>query len=135
MGRGQGNRGGNFTLRTAILIMIIVTTTSLGDVLIASGLRRLGEITSWKARDLILYGEKIVSSIPFLSGVFFMAVSFVAFMIVLSWADVSLVVPATSISYVITTLGAKFYLKETISSLRWVGTAFVCLGVAMISFP
>lgn len=115
--------------------MIIVTTTSLGDVLIASGLRRLGEITSWKARDLILYGEKIVSSIPFLSGVFFMAVSFVAFMIVLSWADVSLVVPATSISYVITTLGAKFYLKETISSLRWVGTAFVCLGVAMISFP
>ncbi len=115
--------------------MIIVTTTSLGDVLIARGLRQLGEIASWKARDLILYGKKVTSSTPFLSGVFFMAVSFIAFMIVLSWADVSLVVPATSISYVITTLGAKFYLKETISSLRWVGTAFVCLGVALISFP
>jgi bacterial/archaeal transporter family protein len=115
--------------------MIIVITTSWGDVLIASGLRHLGEITSWKRKYLTSYGEKMISNIPFLAGVFFMIISFIAFMIVLSWADVSLVVPATSISYVITTLGAKFYLKETISSLRWVGTAFVCLGVALISFP
>ena len=115
--------------------MIIIISTSLGDVLIASGLRHLGEITSWKARNLILYGKKVISNVPFLSGVFFLTVSLISFMIVLSWADVSLVVPATSVSYVITTLGAKFYLKETISSLRWVGTAFVCLGVALISFP
>ena len=115
--------------------MIIVMSTSLGDVLIAGGLRQLGEITSWKAMHLILYGKKLISNIQFLAGAFFITVSFIAFMIVLSWADVSLVVPATSISYVITTLGAKFYLKETISPLRWVGTAFVCLGVALISFP
>lgn len=104
-------------------------------MLIASGLRYLGEITSWKSRDLVLYGKKLISNSSFLAGVFFIILSFIAFMIVLSWADVSFVVPATSISYVITTLGAKFYLKETISSLRWVGTAFVCLGVALISFP
>lgn len=122
-------------MKTAVLIMIVVIATSVGDVLIASGLRRLGEITSWKPSDLISFGKKLLSSNPFLGGIFSMVVSFIAFMIVLSWADLSLVVPATSISYVFTTVGAKFYLKETISPLRWAGTAFVCLGVALISLP
>ena len=122
-------------MKTATLIAIIVMATSLGDVLIASGLRRVGEITSWKPRDLISFGQKLLSSTPFLGGISFMAVSFVAFMIVLSWADLSLVVPATSISYVMTTFGAKFYLKEKISRLRWAGTLLVCLGVGLISLP
>jgi drug/metabolite transporter (DMT)-like permease len=122
-------------MKTGILILRVVIATSLGDVLIASGLRRQGEITNWKLRDIILFGRKLLVSLPFLGGVFFMAVSFIAFMIVLSWADLSLVVPATSISYVITTFGAKLYLKEEISRLRWAGTAFVCLGVALISLP
>ena len=122
-------------MKTATLIAIIVMATSLGDVLIASGLRRVGEIASWKPRDLISFGKKLLSSAPFLGGISFMAVSFVAFMIVLSWADLSLVVPATSISYVMTTFGAKFYLKEKISRLRWAGTLLVCLGVGLISLP
>jgi transporter family protein len=131
----RDTRRGTITMKTAVVIMIVVIATSIGDVLIASGLRRLGEITSWKPSDLVSFGKKLLSSRAFLGGIFFMAVSFIAFMIVLSWADLSLVVPATSISYVFTTLGAKFYLKETISPLRWAGTTFVCLGVALISLP
>jgi len=122
-------------MKTALAITIIVMSTSLGELLIARGLRRVGEFSSVKLRDLISYGKGLLSSITFLGGFIFMAVSFFAFMIALSWADLSLVVPATSISYVVTTLGAKFYLREKISSLRWAGTLFVCLGVLLISFP
>jgi uncharacterized membrane protein len=53
----------------------------------------------------------------------------------LSWADLSLVLPATSISFVITTLGAKLYLQEKISPARWAGIVLVCIGVALISLP
>ena len=43
--------------------------------------------------------------------------------------------PATSLSYVIATLGSKIILKERINRLRWTGTFFVCAGVALISLP
>ena len=122
-------------MKTALAIAIIVMSTSLGELLIARGLRGVGEFSGLKLRDLISYGNKLLLNLTFLGGFIFMAVSFFAFMIALSWADLSLVVPATSISYVVTTLGAKFYLRENVNSLRWAGTLFVCLGVVLISFP
>jgi drug/metabolite transporter (DMT)-like permease len=122
-------------MKTALAIAIIVMSTSLGELLIARGLRGVGEFSGLKLRDLISYGNKLLLNLTFLGGFIFMTVSFFAFMIALSWADLSLVVPATSISYVVTTLGAKFYLRENVNSLRWAGTLFVCLGVVLISFP
>jgi uncharacterized membrane protein len=53
----------------------------------------------------------------------------------LSWADLSFIVPATSLSVVTTTLGAKWFLQERMTRLRWVGTLLVCLGVALLSLP
>ena len=64
-----------------------------------------------------------------------MAVHFVGFLALLSWADLSFVFPATALVYVVTTLAAKFILRETISLPRWVGTVLVCLGVGLVSFP
>jgi uncharacterized membrane protein len=64
-----------------------------------------------------------------------MAISFFSFLAALSIADLSFVLPATSLSFVITTLGAKLFLKEKISATRWTGIALVCLGVALISLP
>jgi len=64
-----------------------------------------------------------------------MAGSFFAFLAVLSWADLSLIIPATSISFVVSTVGAKLILKERISRLRWAGALLVSLGVALISLP
>lgn len=64
-----------------------------------------------------------------------MAITFFSFLTVLSWADLSFVFPATSLVYVVGTLGAKFILKETVTAQRWAGTALVCLGVALTSLP
>jgi uncharacterized membrane protein len=64
-----------------------------------------------------------------------MAVSYFSFLGALRLADLSLVLPATSISFVITTIGARLFLKETISGMRWAGILLVCLGVALISIP
>jgi drug/metabolite transporter (DMT)-like permease len=52
----------------------------------------------------------------------------------LSWADASLVVPATALSYVSGAFGAKFFLREKIEPVRWIGVILVCAGVALLSF-
>ena len=62
-----------------------------------------------------------------------MAVSFFAFMTLLSIADLSFAVPATAVTYVFETVLAKYLLKERISWGRWAGASLVACGVALLS--
>ncbi|HEV8485179.1 MAG TPA: EamA family transporter [Blastocatellia bacterium] len=122
-------------MRTAIMIALVVLAGSTGDLLITKGMRQVGEITTMRLTELAGMLRRIAGSRHFQLGILCMAVSFFAFLAVLSWADLSFVVPATSLSFVITTGGAKLFLKEHVSMLRWTGTLLVCLGVALISLP
>ena len=122
-------------MMTALMIALVVLGGSVGDVFITKGMKQVGEISTLDARALLRIARRTLANRWFLVGLFFMAVSFFSFLAVLSWADLSLVLPATSISFVITTVGAKFFLKERISLSRWVGIVLVCLGVALISLP
>jgi len=51
----------------------------------------------------------------------------------LSWADVSVVVPATALSYVAGVFGAKFLLHEQVAPVRWAGVLLVSVGTALLS--
>ena len=117
------------------MITIIVFCTAASDVLIARGARRVKRLSVFKLSEVAVIALQILSNVSLLSGVLMAAASFLAFLIVLSWADLSLVLPATSVTYAIATLGSKVILREKINRLRWTGTFFVCAGVALISLP
>jgi transporter family protein len=120
-------------MKTALMILLIVLATSAGEVFVAQALKQVGEISTLRPSALLRLGKQVSINRSFLLGSFFIAISFVAFLAVLSWADVSYTVPATSLSFVISTLGARLILKEKINLLRWTGTILVFLGIALIS--
>ena len=122
-------------MKTAVIIAIIVVADSAGDVLLTKGMRQVGEVSSFAPGELWHVVCRALRSHHFLASLLFMAVHFVGFLALLSWADLSFVFPATALVYVVTTLAAKFILRETVSLSRWVGTVFVCLGVGLVSFP
>jgi drug/metabolite transporter (DMT)-like permease len=122
-------------MMTALMIALVVLGGSVGDVFITKGMKQVGEISTLDGRELLRIARRTLANRWFLVGLFFMAVSFFSFVAVLSWADLSLVLPATSISFVITTVGAKLFLQERINLSRWVGIVLVCIGVALISLP
>jgi drug/metabolite transporter (DMT)-like permease len=122
-------------MTTAILIGIIVLSNAAGDVLTTRAMKQVGEVSTLKPRELLSIVWKVLPNMSFLSGIFFFTVAFSAFLTVLSWADLSLVFPATALVYVVGALGAKFILKETVTLQRWAGILIVCLGVALISMP
>jgi drug/metabolite transporter (DMT)-like permease len=122
-------------MKTALFIAVIVLADSAGDVFLTRGMKQVGEISTLHPRALLAIGRNAIGNKSFLSGVFFMAVTFFSFLIVLSWADLSLVFPAKSLVYVTSTLGAKWVLGETVSFQRWGGISLVCLGVVLISLP
>lgn len=117
------------------MIAVIVLTDSAGDVLLTKGMKQVGEISTIKLRELLSIARKVLGNKNFLSAIFFLCVTFVSFLTILSWADLSFVFPATSLVYVISTLGAKFILRERVSFQRWAGTFLVCIGVALTSLP
>jgi drug/metabolite transporter (DMT)-like permease len=120
---------------TALMIVLVVLSNSVGEVFMTRGMKQVGEVSTLRPRELLSIVCQVFANKNFLAGIFCMAVSFFAFLTVLSWADLSFIVPATSLGYVITTFGAKFILKEQVSHLRWVGTLLVCLGAALVSLP
>jgi len=61
-----------------------------------------------------------------------MILAFVSLLALLSWAQVSFVVPATAANYIVGGVGAKFLLKEKVSRGRWAGMLLVAAGVAMV---
>jgi drug/metabolite transporter (DMT)-like permease len=54
-------------------------------------------------------------------------------MAMLSWADLSYVLPLTSIGYVMTALAGRFFLHEEISRWRWAGIALIVMGVTLVA--
>ena len=122
-------------MKTAIMIALIVAADSAGDVLLTKGMRQVGEVSSFAPRELWDIVRRALHNHHFLASLLFMALHFVGFLAVLSWADLSFVFPATALVYVVTTLASKFILRETISVHRWAGTALVCLGVGLVSLP
>lgn len=54
-------------------------------------------------------------------------------MALLSWADLSYVLPVTSIGYVLVAIVGRVLLHEQISNKRWVGIALIMAGVSLVS--
>src|SRR5579872_2867226 len=53
-------------------------------------------------------------------------------MALLSWADLSYVLPVTSIGYVLVAIVGKVLLHEEITDRRWAGIALIMAGVALV---
>src|ERR1700746_1506032 len=66
-------------------------------------------------------------------GILLLLAFFASYMNALSWADLTYVLPATSLGYVLLALVAKFALHEQISLLRWLGIVLISGGVGFVA--
>ena len=119
----------------AMMIAAIVIFATAGDVLIAAAMRGIGDLDEIRARSGMggAIGA-VLGSGRFVTGVFFMALSFFSLLFALSHADLSLVAPASaSLTFVTNAVAAKLFLKENVDRRRWIAAVFVCAGVALMS--
>ena len=61
-------------------------------------------------------------------------VSFFSLLGALSIYNVSFVVPVTALSYVAGAFGGVVFLRENVSSQRWLGVLLISIGVALVFF-
>ncbi len=87
----------------------------MGEVLQAMGMRRHGEIRDFRPGALGRAAALLARNRFVIGSVVAMAVSFFAFMGLLTIADLSFAVPATAVTYVLETILAKYVLKEQVN--------------------
>lgn len=120
------------TARTAFFIAIVVVAGQLGDISLSMAMKKLGEIKRFTPLNVLRFLGRALRVKYLWLAIGLMAVAFFSLLALLSWANVSLVVPATAASYAVGALGAQFLLGEHVNRERWIGVIIVCIGVALV---
>ena len=113
------------------IVAAIVVATVLGDLLQSHEMKRAGE-QSISARGFTRLLQTIAQRRLLILGITCNAVSFFAFMALVQTEPLSFAVPASSASFVLETLLAKFVLHERLSPKRIVGAVAVLAGVVLV---
>ncbi len=119
-------------MREAFLLSVLVLVGTGGEICVTRAMKRVGEVKSFRPRMIL---QVLVSAFRvgwMWLGVGMMTVAFLALLTLLTWENVSFVVPATALSYAAGAIGGKFILGERVSAKRWLGVALVCLGVVLV---
>jgi len=117
------------TFRKYLVLLAIVVFGATGDVLLSRGMRQVGEIHFHELQQAIL----AVANPWVALGVLCLMIFFASYLSALSWADLTYVLPATAIGYVVLALLSRTFLHEQISLQRWIGIALITAGVGFVA--
>jgi drug/metabolite transporter (DMT)-like permease len=114
------------TFRKYLVLAGVAVFAAAGDSMLSHGMKQTGAISLHNLPSVVL----AVANPWVAVGIVLLLGFFAAYMNALSWADLTYVLPATSISYVLLAFIARFALQEHVSASRWIGIALISGGVA-----
>lgn len=116
-----------------LLVALVAASACAGNALQTLGMKLHGEIHDFRPGALGRAFARVARTWHVPVSVFLMGVSFFAFLALLSIADLSFAVPATAAEYVLSTIVAKYFLKEQVNWKRWTGAGLVACGVILLA--
>lgn len=112
--------------KTWLFTAIVVLSNAFGDFFMKRGMPDSAALSTPFDYLAILFQPWVAL------GVMLLVLWQLSRMALLSWADLSYVLPVTSIGYVIVALLGKFALHEVIGPRRWAGVVLIVAGVALV---
>ena len=111
--------------KTRFFLALVIVSQPLGNLSLTLGMKH-------RVLDSPLDYLFAIFSPHVALGICLLIVWLLSRMMLLSWADLSYVLPITSVGYIITTIIARFVLNEQISLTRWSGTLLIVTGTALV---
>jgi drug/metabolite transporter (DMT)-like permease len=115
--------------RQYFVLGLVSITAPLGDSCLARGMAAMPSIS-------LAHPGALLAAVftPWVGlGIAFLIAFFVSYLSALSWADLTFVLPATALGYVLIAFLSVFWLHETISLERWAGIVLISLGVGFVA--
>jgi len=113
--------------KTRLFAAIVILSNTLGNFFIARGMRGL-EVPA----DSALHMVRAIFTPWVALGIALLILWLLSRMVLLSWADLSYVLPVTSLGYVANALMGHFFLGEHITLQRWSGTLLIVAGTVLV---
>ena len=115
--------------------LAVVAASTTGDVLTSLAMKQAGDVGRlYRERGLRATVARVAANPTLWIGVAFMALAFFSLLFALSWADVSLVAPASaSLTFIANAGVAKIFLRERVDRRRWLAAILVAGGVALVA--
>jgi drug/metabolite transporter (DMT)-like permease len=132
MAFGQQLRGQQLQKKTALLLFLMVMFGASGDTLIGKGMRAVGPPAAWSFGPLLAFLSHAAGAPAVWVGFSCLLLFFLSYMLVLTWADFSFVLPASAAAYALVPLLGHFFLGEEVSLVRWTGVVLITLGVGLV---
>ena len=116
--------------RTHVLLLVItvVLLNAFGNLLLTWGLRHVPEHLGLNPAGYVQ-----VMANPFTAaGIAMLILWMLTRMTLMSWADLSFVLPVTAAGYIAATLLGCFVLHEAVSADRWAGSVLILAGAVLV---
>ena len=120
-------------LKTFTVMLIAIIAGTIGDILLAKGMKELGDISTMNLRGILNVAIQALTTPKLIIGTSMLAVFFFLWLAVLSWEDLSVALPMQALNYVLVAFLSQYFLHEVVTPLRWAGTVLVCIGVMLIT--
>jgi uncharacterized membrane protein len=118
-------------IKTFAIILVMVACANAGDLMLKRGMTQIGAV------PLSVAGLEHAFLLTVTSATIWIAILFLigftaSYMMLMSWADYSYVMPAGAFGYALLTLLAVVFLHESVSPRRWIGVILICVGVLVV---
>ena len=114
--------------KTRAFAAIVILSNAFGNLLLTWGMRHGAEEITASPLSFI---HAIVN--PWVSlGIVLLVLWMLSKMFLLSWADLTYVLPVTAFGYVLNAALGRLFLGEVITPARWAGTLLIMAGVVLV---
>jgi len=120
-------------MKTVSVLVLAVLFQTAGNLLVSRGMKQVAAISPWEITHWFSFSLQMATSPGVWLGTVLLIIFFVLYAALLSWADLSFVLPASSFGYVLNVALAHYLLLEPVSMSRWFGTMLISLGVVFVS--
>src|ERR1700690_3352884 len=111
--------------KTRVFAIIVILSNAFGNFFLDRGMH--GRVTSTPFEYV-----QVILTPWVMAGITLLILWLLSRMALLSWADLSYVLPVTSFGYVASAVIGRFFLSEQITAQRWAGTLLIVAGTVLV---
>jgi drug/metabolite transporter (DMT)-like permease len=115
-------------MKNHTFVLLAVVANTVGNFLLSVGMHQVKISPAASPFEYL----RIFANPWIDAGVALLIVWFASQLSLLSWADLSYVLPVTSASYVLTAILGNVFLHEFVSLTRWSGVFVISVGVMLV---
>jgi len=120
-------------MKTAGVLILAILAQASGNVCLSTGMREMSAASQPGEHELASLLLRGLANPTIWLGIALLGMFFGLYVVTLSWANLSLVLPATASGYVINVACGYYVLHEAVTPARWAGALLIGLGVFCVA--